>query len=135
MTRQEFETRTLVMNVSDYEFDAIYAVYMASDLDKDEFCKMWCKMNASRVARAKAEAKKAQEVAELKDKVGQIIAKRYLASFDWRKDAIDNLNNTEIGVLARVGIQVDHPVDPFGVTYHRSTIEVWYDMDQFIANK
>ena len=135
MTRIEFEDRTLVTNVSNYEFEAIHAVYMASDLDKDEFCKMWCKMNASRVARAKAEAKKAQEIAELKDQVAQIIAKRYLSSFDWRKDAIDNLTNREIGVLARVGIQVDHPKDPYGVTYHRTTIEVWYDMDQFIANK
>ena len=69
MTRQEFETRTLVMNVSDYEFDAIHAVYMASDLDKDEFCKMWCKMNASRVARAKEEVKKAAKMEELKDMV------------------------------------------------------------------
>lgn len=135
MTRIEFEDRTLVTNVSDHEFEAIHAVYMASDLDKDDFCKMWCKMNASRVARAKAEAKKAQEIAELKDQVAEIIAKRYLPTFDWRKDAINNLSNREIGVLARVGIQVDAPVDPYGVTYHRSTIDVWYDMDQFITKK
>lgn len=135
MTRTEFEDRTLVTNVSNYEFDAIHAVYMASDLDKDEFCKMWCKMNASRVARAKAEAKKAQEIAELKDQVAGIIAKRYLPTFDWRKDAIDNLSNREIGILARIGIQVDAPKDPYGVTFHRTTIDVWYDMDRFIANK
>ena len=135
MTRQEFETRTLVMNVSDYEFDAIHAVYMASDLDKDEFCKMWCKMNASRVARAKEEAKKAEKMEELKDMVREIIAKRYLSSFDWRKNAIDNLTNREIGVLARVGIQVEAPKDPYGVSFYRTTIDVWYDMDRFIANK
>lgn len=135
MTRTEFEDRTLVTNVSNYEFDAIHAVYMASDLDKDEFCKMWCKMNASRVARAKVEAKKAQEIAELKDQVAGIIAKRYLPTFDWRKDAIDNLSNREIGILARIGIQVDAPKDPYGVTFHRTTIDVWYDMDRFIANK
>lgn len=135
MTRTEFEDRTLVTNVSNYEFDAIHAVYMASDLDKDEFCKMWCKMNASRVARAKAEAKKAQEIAELNDQVAGIIAKRYLPTFDWRKDAIDNLSNREIGILARIGIQVDAPKDTYGVTFHRTTIDVWYDMDRFIANK
>lgn len=54
MTRQEFLNRTLV-NVSEKEYAAIETVYMASDLEKDEFCKMWCKMNASRVKAAKVE--------------------------------------------------------------------------------
>ena len=30
-------------------------VYMHSDVDKDEFCKMWCKMNVNRVKNAKVE--------------------------------------------------------------------------------
>jgi hypothetical protein len=48
MTKQEFENRTNVQ-VSFDEYEHIEVVYMASDLDKDEFCKMWCKMNKSRV--------------------------------------------------------------------------------------
>lgn len=54
MTQQEFTTRTMV-EVSDKEFDAINEVYVNSDLDKDEFCKMWMKMNKSRVQNAKVE--------------------------------------------------------------------------------
>ena len=52
MTKQEFKNRTHV-EVSDNEFEAINIVYEESDLQKDEFCKMWCKMNASRVKAAR----------------------------------------------------------------------------------
>lgn len=54
MTQREFTQRTQV-EVSSKEFDAINEVYMNSDLDKDEFCKMWVKMNKTRVENAKVE--------------------------------------------------------------------------------
>ena len=54
MTQQEFTQRVNV-EVSNKEFDAINEVYMNSDLDKDEFCKMWVKMNKTRVQNAKVE--------------------------------------------------------------------------------
>ena len=54
MTQQEFTNRTNV-EVSYNEFNAIHEVYMSSDLDKDEFCKMWVKMNKTRVQNAKVE--------------------------------------------------------------------------------
>lgn len=54
MTQQEFTQRTNV-EVSYKEFEAINEVYMNSDLDKDEFCKMWVKMNKTRVQNAKVE--------------------------------------------------------------------------------
>lgn len=66
MTQQEFFNRTGV-EVGNYEFEAITEVYMNSDLDKDEFCKMWCKMNASRVKRAKLEKKIADRKAAYND--------------------------------------------------------------------
>ena len=52
MLQREFEERTGVSVTTD-EYLAIETVYMASDLDKDEFCKMWCKMNSSRIKAAK----------------------------------------------------------------------------------
>lgn len=64
MTKQEFENRTNVQ-VSFEEYGHIEAVYMASDLDKDEFCKMWCKMNKSRVNKVKEEAKEAKRIESL----------------------------------------------------------------------
>lgn len=60
MTTQEFTTRTGV-TVTPKEFDAIHEVYANSEIDKDEFCKMWCKMNPARVAAAKAEKAQQEE--------------------------------------------------------------------------
>jgi hypothetical protein len=60
MTQQEFTQRVNV-EVSNKEFEAINEVYMNSDLDKDEFCKMWVKMNKTRVAKAQAEQKAQEE--------------------------------------------------------------------------
>lgn len=54
MTQQEFTQRVNV-EVSNKEFEAINEVYMNSDLDKDEFCNMWVKMNKTRVENAKVE--------------------------------------------------------------------------------
>ena len=54
MTQQEFTQRVNV-EVSNSEFEAINVVYMNSELDKDEFCKMWVKMNKTRVQNAKVE--------------------------------------------------------------------------------
>lgn len=66
MTQQEFFNRTGV-EVSNNEFEAINEVYNNSDLDKDEFCKMWCKMNKSRVIAAKVDRKEAQRKAAYTD--------------------------------------------------------------------
>ena len=52
MTQVEFTNRTQV-EVSAKEYAAIEEVYMNSDLDKDAFCKMWVKMNKSRVEAAR----------------------------------------------------------------------------------
>lgn len=60
MTQREFTQRTLV-EVSAEEFNAIHVVYMSCDLDKDEFCKVWCKMNKTRVQAAKDGRKQANE--------------------------------------------------------------------------
>lgn len=54
MLQTEFENRTGVKVTTD-EYLAIDTVYMASDLDKDESCKMWCKMNSCRIKASKKE--------------------------------------------------------------------------------
>ena len=56
MTQQEFFYRTNV-KVNEDEFWAINAMYNYCEVDKDEFCKMWCKMNPARVQAAKAQQK------------------------------------------------------------------------------
>lgn len=49
MLQKEFQDR-VKMRISAQEYAAIEVVYMNSDLEKDEFCKMWSKMNAKRIA-------------------------------------------------------------------------------------
>lgn len=71
MTQREFTERTGV-EVSVNEYAAIEMVYMASDVDKDEFCRMWVKMNKSRVERAKAEAKARAEMDAQKERAFNI---------------------------------------------------------------
>ena len=56
MTQKEFTDRTGVQ-VTATEYNAIEEVYVNCDLEKDEFCKVWAQMNASRVAAAKEAAK------------------------------------------------------------------------------
>lgn len=60
MMKQEFESR-VGMKVSNEEFDAINLVYMNSDIEKDEFCKMWAKMNAKRISAYRKAEKEKQE--------------------------------------------------------------------------
>ena len=74
MTQQEFTSRTLV-EVSTEEFWAINEVYNNSDIDKDEFCKLWRKMNASRVAEAKAQAKAQAKQERIFAKISDLILK------------------------------------------------------------
>ena len=60
MTQQEFFNRTNV-KVNEDEFWAINAMYNYCEVGKDEFCKMWCKMNQSRVDAAKRKIKEQQK--------------------------------------------------------------------------
>lgn len=56
----EFVERTGVY-VSIAEFDAIVEVYNNSDVDKDEFCKLWAKMNFARVKAEKEQKAKKEK--------------------------------------------------------------------------
>lgn len=71
MLQQEFEER-VKMSVSYKEFEAIHEVYLNSDYNKYEFCKVWVKMNQSRVNQAIKEAKERERISALKDKAADI---------------------------------------------------------------
>lgn len=74
MTQQEFQER-VKMTVCAEEYDAIETVYLMSDLNKDDFCKMWVQMNKSRVERAIREAKANKEEADNKVRARRIFDK------------------------------------------------------------
>lgn len=60
MLQHEFESRVGI-TVSANEYAAIEQVYMNSDVEKDEFCKLWARMNRQRIAHIKAEHKTAAQ--------------------------------------------------------------------------
>lgn len=64
MLQQEFQDRVKI-KVSAQEYAAIEVVYMNSYLEKDEFCKMWTKMNAKRIAAYRKAEKEKKEKHEL----------------------------------------------------------------------
>ena len=88
MLQKEFEDRTEV-NVSFDEYTAIDKVYMESDLDKDEFCKMWCKMNANRIKAAKKKlAEKARKEKET-ERLHTILSKLNAKSQKFHYNLVD----------------------------------------------
>lgn len=66
MTQIEF-TQRVGIEVSVKEFEAINEVYMNSDLDKDAFCRIWVKMNKTRVREARMKAAELREKQTLKE--------------------------------------------------------------------
>lgn len=132
MTRNEFETRTLVA-VSATEFDAINEVYMNSDLDKDEFCKMWKKMNASRVEAAKEAKKAAAEKEALLDKLYKI------AELDWvitgadaNKLAPEYISYDDQKWLESLGIEMRYPEGIYGLRLFKPIYSVLYEVKKYI---
>lgn len=112
MRQSEFETR-VHMNVTAEEYSHIEEVYMNSDLDKDEFCALWVKMNQTRVNKAKAERKAAEEEQAKQEKLWNIVEKHM--NDNWEKGckmAEDVLSSTQKKVIESAGISLyDERID------------------------
>lgn len=80
MLQHEFESRVGI-EVSASEYASIEQVYMASDVEKDEFCKLWVKMNKNRVARIKAERKAQAEFKAMPIEEQMIVKMLVLAQY------------------------------------------------------
>ena len=96
-----------MVKVSNDEFWAIVTVYNNSDLGKDEFCKMWCKMNKSRVLEAKRASKEAQRAASNKS----ILAKWYDKWYGKNEDyytlvAYTGISDNVVRALAHADIRI-----------------------------
>lgn len=80
------------MNVTDNEYyDIIEPMYMRSDVDKDEFCAMWRKMNSSRVKQAKAAAKRVGELRKMIDKLLNVV--NMIERLTWEERNIQFMSN------------------------------------------
>jgi len=103
MRQFEFEER-VKMHVSQKEYEAIETVYLYSDLDKDEFCKMWVKMNKSRVERAIAETKKIEKENADRERLWDI---REKMNKDFDKPAADVLGSRDKKFLEGKGFKFE----------------------------
>ena len=121
MTKQEFETRTHV-EVTMKEFENINEMYMASDVDKDEFCRLWSKMNHIRVARAKEAKEIATKEMMIKEKALDIVARMHALTTDWFADAITSLRRRDITFLESIGF------DMYDGFEYKSVSEIHYEI-------
>lgn len=110
MLQQEFETR-VKMNVSRDEYvNIIEPMYMSADVDKDEFCRLWVKMNHKRVAAAIEAQKEAEKEQRLKERLFNVFnaIRRRCEKMHQPMHMVkaeDVLNSREKGLLSSVGIE------------------------------
>ena len=107
---RQFEFEEIVrMKVSVAEYEAIEIVYMHSDLCKDEFCKMWVKMNRKRVEEAIEAERKRQQMEDLKDRAWLVYfkVKNVIdADFDkWSSYCSSVLNQKEQKLVEKLGFK------------------------------
>lgn len=107
MLQQEFE-KLVGMTVTSEEYNAIEMVYMASDVNKYEFCALWKQMNPERVKKAKADAKAKAEKEALKEKLSKIYYKYDWKPYGWKFDTLVHtaLGKREEQVLEQAGIEL-----------------------------
>lgn len=110
MLQQEFETRVKMIVDRDEYVNVIEPMYMAADVDKDEFCRLWAKMNHKRIEAAIKAQKEAKKEARLKERLFNVycaIPRRCekLNKPQHMVKAYDVLNSREKGLLSSVGIE------------------------------
>lgn len=131
MTHQEFQTRTQV-RVNAAEFESINKVYMNADVDKDVFCKMWCKMNASRIKAAKEEIKKQQTI----DKVLSMM----MANPEWsdvehyNTIAVSVLSEKEQNLLESIGVSLESEPNNEGFRHFKRFGELRTELHKFLKS-
>ena len=131
MTIQEFQSRTQV-SVDVSEFESITTVYMQSDVDKDTFCKMWRKMNATRVMAAKGQAKKQQTI----DKVFSMV----MTNPEWTDGehyndiAVAVLSSKDKALIESIGISLESEPDNNGFRHFKRFRELRPEINAFLKN-
>ena len=118
------------MDVS--EFESITTVYMQSDVDKDTFCKMWRKMNATRVMAAKEQAKKQQTI----DKVFSMV----MTNPEWtdvehyNDIAVVILSSKDKALIESIGISLESEPDNNGFRHFKRFNELRPEINAFLKN-
>lgn len=136
MMKQEFEER-VGMKVSNEEFDAINLVYMNSDIEKDEFCKMWAKMNAKRIsAYRKAEKEKQEKHEHISLLASTMELLRELAySKGWEASPKQVLSSKVIKALDKADIYITEYNYVKGCTDLKPISTLVYEINEYINNQ
>lgn len=106
MTKQEFENRVKVQVTDQEYYSVIEPMYMNSDVDKDEFCAMWRKMNHKRVKAYLADQLKRKQEQERKDRLFDLKWKIECVPMAKRGLAITFLTDKQVQDLKEVGIEI-----------------------------
>lgn len=106
MTQQEFESR-VKMQVSCEEYQHIENVYLDSDVDKDEFCRLWAKMNHERVFKAREEQKRIAGLQALNERVWNIYEKYAYRDASWKMNAepVSVLTARETKIIKQLNLE------------------------------
>ena len=107
MTKQEFTNRTKV-EVSNNEFEMINEFYMNCECDKDEFCKMWCKMNPNRVKEAKVERMLKAKDEAYRDALHKFYTKTNDSNEFNTPISYVKISTYEVQALSHAGIKVEN---------------------------
>ena len=131
MTIQEFQSRTQV-SVDVSEFESITTVYMQSDVDKDTFCKMWHKMNATRVMAAKGQAKKQQTIDKL---FSMVMTNPEWTDVEHYNDiAVAVLSSKDKALIESIGISLESEPDNNGFRHFKRFRELRPEINAFLKN-
>lgn len=103
MLQREFQER-VGMEVSVDEYSAIEVIYMNSDLEKDDFCKMWKRINQSRIKEYRRQQKLKEEEGVLRDKLYNIYHKTIGLSWDkYNLTMQEYFSKVEMRLLESIG--------------------------------
>lgn len=132
MTQQEFQDR-VKMRVPAGEYTAIEVVYMNCDLEKDEFCKMWAKMNAKRIA---AYQKAEKEKQEKHEHISLLASTRELAySKGWEASPKQVLTSKVIKALDKADIYITEYNYVKGCTDLKPIGTLIYEINEYINSQ
>lgn len=117
------------MKVSETEYWHINEVYNQSDLDKDEFCKLWVKMNLTRVKKAREIAKAVEADLKVREKLWDIVYRFGGISYtESCKLAADVFNKTQKQLIESVGIKIER-----SEIYFQTVSEVIWKVRQYLG--
>lgn len=114
MLQQEFEQRTKVQ-VSVEEFETINEFYMSVECDKDEFCRLWVKMNPEKVMKAKNQSKAKEEESKLHAQLHKIYEK--MRNSKYIRSAKTILTIKEEIILDKASVRYDEFDDTYALAY------------------